>query len=75
MIKLSGGMTLVLACVLYLNGPGFRRIGAILSEGMPVANVNHNSVIQWVSEGPKDSFGGCLSQGILWIGKKIWRRN
>ena len=34
---------MALACVLYLNGLGFRRIGAIL-------NVNHNSVIQWVKK-------------------------
>ena len=35
--------TKLLACVLYLNGLGFRRIGAILK-------VNHNSVIRWVKE-------------------------
>ena len=34
---------MALACVLYLNGLGFRRIGAILK-------VNHNSVIRWVKE-------------------------
>ena len=43
-------MIKLLACVLYLNGLGFRRIAAILSEGMPVAKVNHNSVIQWVKQ-------------------------
>lgn len=36
-------MIKLLACVLYLNGLGFRRIGAIL-------NVNYNSVIRWVKE-------------------------
>ena len=36
-------MIKLMACVLYLNGLGFRRIGAILK-------VNHSSVIRWVKE-------------------------